>query len=154
MKPSAPARQAQRGGVVVEFAPLFILFFGIFYATLSYGLAMLIQQALTYTAAEGARAAIKVEPAAYTSVTAYQSAARNVVRSQAEADLAWMSEEIRSKITSGITVTWSPSGTMEVRVRYAGYGQAPLLPVLTLPGIGAIPDLPEDLVGAATLRPN
>lgn len=147
-------RQPQRGGVVVEFAPLFILFFAIFYATFSYGLAMLIQQSLTYAATEGARAAVKVEPAAYTSVTSYQTAARNVVRSQAEKDLAWMSDEIRSKITSGITVTWNASGTMEVRVRYAGYGQSPLLPVLTLPGIGAIPNLPDDLVGTATLRPN
>lgn len=150
----AGARLPQRGGVAVEFAPLFILFFGIFYATFSYGLAMLIQQALTYTATEGARAAVKVEPAAYTSVTSYQTAARSVVRSQAEKDLAWMSDEIRSKITSGITVTWNTSGTMEVRVRYVGYGQSPLLPVLTLPGIGAIPNLPDDLVGTATLRPN
>lgn len=138
----------------MEFAPLFILFFGIFYATFSYGLAMLIQQALTYTAAEGARAAVKVEPAAYTSVTNYQTAARNVVRTQAEKDLAWMSNEIRSKITSGITVTWSASGTMEVRVTYAGYGKAPLMPVLSLPFIGDIPNLPDDLVGTATLRPN
>ncbi len=65
-----------------------------------------------------------------------------------------LQEELRSKIASGITVTWNPSGTMEVRVRYAGYGQSPLLPVLTLPGIGAIPNLPDDLVGTATLRPN
>ena len=115
---------------------------------------MLIQQALTYTAAEGARAAVKVEPAAYTSVTNYQTAARNVVRTQAEKDLAWMSDEIRSKITSGITVTWSTSGTMEVRVTYTGYGQAPLMPVLSLPFIGDIPNLPDDLVGTATLRPN
>lgn len=147
-------RRAQHGGVVVEFAPLFILFFAIFYATLSYGMAMLIQQALTYTATEGARAAVKVEPAAYTSVTSYQTAARNVVRTQAEQDLAWMSDDIRAKITSGITVTWTPAGAMEVRVRYAGYGQSPLLPALTLPGIGAIPNLPDDLVGTATLRPN
>lgn len=147
-------RPSQRGGVVIEFAPLFILFFGIFYATFSYGLAMLIQQALIYTAAEGARAAIKVEPAAYTSIASYQNAARNVVRTQAEKDLAWMSDALRSKITSGITVSWSSSGTMQVRVRYAGYGQEPLLPVLTLPGIGAIPNLPDDLVGTATLRPN
>lgn len=144
----------QRGGVAIEFAPLFILFFAIFYATFSYGLAMLIQQALTYTAAEGARAAVKVEPAAYTSVSSYQTAARNVVRAQAENDLAWMSDDIRAKITSGISVTWSASGTMQVRVTYAGYGQSPLLPVLTLPGIGAIPNLPDDLVGTATLRPN
>src|SRR3989344_1616621 len=129
-------RRAQRGGVVIEFAPLFIL------------------QALTYTAAEGARAAVKVEPAAYTSVSSYQTAARNVVRTQAEKDLSWMNDAIRSKITSGITVSWSNSGTMEVRVRYVGYGQAPLLPVLKLPGIGAIPNLPDDLVGTATLRPN
>lgn len=148
------SRLRQRGGVVIEFAPLFILFFGIFYATFSYGLAMLIQQALVYTAAEGARAAVKVEPAAYTSITSYQTAARNVVRAQAEKDLAWMNDTLRSKITSGITVSWNSSGTMQVRVRYVGYGQAPLLPVLTLPGIGAIPNLPDDLVGTATLRPN
>ncbi len=157
MKPAVSrrlSRQPQLGGVAIEFAPLFILFFGIFYATFSYGLAMLIQQALTYTAAEGARAAVKVEPAAYTSVASYQTAARNVVRSQAEKDLAWMSDDIRAKVTSGITVTWSTSGTMEVRVRYAGYGQSPLMPVLTLPFIGAIPNLPDDLVGTATLRPN
>lgn len=140
--------------MAIEFAPLFILFFAILYASLSYGMAMLIQQTLTYAAAEGARAAVKVEPAAYTSVAAYQLAARTVVRTQAEKDLAWMSDEIRSKITSGISVTWTPAGAMEVRVRYAGYGQAPLLPILTLPGIGPIPNLPDDLVGTATLRPN
>lgn len=157
MKPAIlrrQGRQPQFGGVAIEFAPLFILFFGIFYATFSYGLAMLIQQALTYTATEGARAAVKVEPAAYTSIASYQAAARNVVRSQAEKDLAWMSDDIRAKVTSGITVTWNASGTMEVRVSYTGYGQSPLMPVLSLPLIGAIPNLPDDLVGTATLRPN
>ncbi len=151
---SSLAPTLQRGAVVIEFVPLFILFLGIFYATFSYGMVMLVQQALTYTAAEGARAAIKVEPAAYASVADYQTAARQVVRNQATNDLGWMSDPLRTKILSGITVSWLPSGTMEVRVRYANYAADPLLPVITLPGIGAVPPLPDDLVGTATLRPN
>lgn len=144
----------QRGAAVIEFVPLFVLLLGLLYATISFGMIMLVQQALTYTAAEGARAAVKVEPAAYTTVTAYQSAARTVVRTQAEKDLAWMSDQLRSKILSGISVTWNTSGAMEVHVRYADYAQDPLLPSLTLPGIGTVPPLPNELVGSATLRPN
>lgn len=152
MRNIAPA--TQRGAVVLEFVPFFILLLGIFYATFSYGMIMLVQQALTYTAAEGARAAVKVEPAGYPNVAAYQAAAREVVRNQATNDLGWMSDPLRSKILSGITVSWQPSGTMEVRVRYQNYASDPLLPVMNLPGIGAIPPLPDDLVGTATLRPN
>lgn len=152
MTGARPSRQ--RGAAAIEFVPLFMLLLGLLYATISFGMIMLVQQALTYTAAEGARAAVKVEPAAYTTVTAYQSAARNVVRTQAEKDLAWMSDQLRSKILAGISVTWNTSGAMEVHVRYADYAQDPLLPSLTLPGIGTVPPLPDELVGSATLRPN
>lgn len=152
MKRAAPSRQ--RGAAVVEFVPLFILLLALFYGTFSYGLIMLVQQALTYTAAEGARAAVKVEPAAYTTVAAYQSAARSVVRTQADKDLSWMSDKLRSKILSSISVTWNSAGTMVVRVRYESYAQDPLLPSITLPGIGTVPPLPDELVGSATLRPN
>lgn len=152
MKRGAAARQ--RGAAVIEFVPLFVLLLSLFYATFSYGLIMLVQQALTYTASEGARAAVKVEPAAYTSVAAYQLAARNVVRTQADKDLGWMSDKLRSKILSSITVNWNATGAMEVRVRYEGYAKDPLLPALALPGVGTVPPLPDELVASATLRPN
>lgn len=139
---------------MLEFAPILLVFFFLFYAIVSYALAMLIQQALTSTAAEGARAAVKVDPLAYTSAASYQNAARAVVQTVASDSLTWLPAEARAKVLGGVAVGWTPAGSMQVTITYAGYGQSPLVPLIEVPGIGKVPDLPDNLVGRAVVQPN
>lgn len=144
----------QRGSTVLEFIPIFLVFFGLFYAIVSYALAMLIQQGLTGAAAEGARAAIRLDPLAYTTLTSYQNAAAALVKTTAGDNLNWLPADARAKVLSGVTVSRTSAGALQVTVKYAGYGQSPMLPVIKLPVVGAIPALPDDLVGQAVVRTN
>lgn len=59
-------RQRQRGNIAIEFAIVFLLFFFVFYAIVTYSLIFVAQQSLTLAAAEGARAALRFQPNAQT----------------------------------------------------------------------------------------
>ena len=85
-----PGKHRQSGAVAIEMAPAFLLFFAIFYAIVSYSMAMVMKQALTQAAAEGARAAVKVDPLNYTSATSYENATRAVARARATESLSWL----------------------------------------------------------------
>jgi Flp pilus assembly protein TadG len=146
----------QNGTLALEFAPLFIIFFGLFYAIVSYSLAMLLQLSLTHAASEGARAAVKLaDPLSVSSVTAYNALTREVVRARVLDTLSWMSPSLLAHIdtATGIMVTSTPQGSLSVTVKYANYAGAPLVPALTLPGLGTIPALPTDLLGRAVVQP-
>lgn len=145
----------QQGALALEFAPLFILFFGIFYAIVSYSLAILLQQAFTQAAAEGARAVVQVDPVAFKTEAAYMAAARTAARTRALDTLSWTSADVRTKVdtAAGIAVERTAQGGISVTVKYADYASAPVIPALTLPGLGQIPSLPTDLLGKAVIQP-
>jgi Flp pilus assembly protein TadG len=161
--------RAQRGAAGIEFAFLFTIFFGVFYAILSYAFIMVMYQGLVQAAAEGARAAVRVDRTAFVSAAQYQTAGTAMARQAAINALAWMPAAVRAKIASGngITSTWTNSNvaintgngvqnvtaqTITVKVVYQNYAASPMLPLITLPGVGTIPNVPESLVGASTLR--
>ncbi len=148
-----PRLHRQTGSVAIEMAPAFLLFFAIFYAIVSYSMAMVMKQALTHAAAEGARAAVKVDPLSFTSATSYETATRTVARDRATESLSWLPADALAAVVSGIAVSLTPSGAVQVTVTYNGYNVSPPLPVLDLPIIGKVPDLPDKLVGQAVAQP-
>lgn len=146
-----PHRQA--GAVAIEIAPAFLLFFAIFYAIVSYSMAMVMKQALTQAAVEGARAAVKVDPLNFTSATSYETATRTVARARATEALSWLPADALATVLGGVAVSLTASGAVQVTITYNGYNVTPLLPVLDLPIIGKVPDLPDKLVGQAVAQP-
>ena len=145
------SRSKQAGVAAIEFALLFVLFFAIFYALVSYAVTMLLQQSFTHAAAEGARAAVAVDPLTYSNSTDFNSAVETRVKSTIDEALAWLPAKAKTEVTGeNVQIDWSGS-TMTVRVVYSGYATDPMMPVLSLPFIGNVPKLPTDLAGSATI---
>jgi Flp pilus assembly protein TadG len=159
--------RAQRGAAGIEFAFLFTIFFGVFYAILSYAFITLMYQGLVQAAAEGTRAAVRVDRTAFASDTQYQTAANAMAQSAVLNALSWMPASVRAAITGGgINFNWASSvvpintgnglqnikaWTLTVKVSY-NYAASPMLPLLSLPGLGTIPNVTAPLVGASSLR--
>lgn len=145
---------AQHGAAAIEFALLFPIFFAVFYALVSYGLVLTLTQSLTAAAVEGVRAAVRVDRTAYPTETQYMDdGVTPAARSAVAATLAWMPQALKAKVLgdANSAVSVLPNGNeVTVVVQYAGYATDPLIPILVLPGIGAVPRVPADLVGRAT----
>mgnify|MGYP003704545301 CR=1 FL=1 len=80
-------------------------------------------------------------------------ATRTVARDRATESLSWLPADALAAVVSGIAVSLTPSGAVQVTVTYNGYNVSPPLPVLDLPIIGKVPDLPDKLVGQAVAQP-
>lgn len=146
----------QHGAAAIEFALLFMLFFVVFYALVSYAIAMMLQESFQHAAEEGARAALAVDPLAYSSQSDYvASGVEPQVRTIVGTALDWLPAKAKTKVlgTGNANVGVSVSGdTLTVQVAYSNYVSDPLLPILTFPLIGAVPKLPDDLSGKAVLQ--
>ncbi|HZV61817.1 MAG TPA: TadE family protein [Methylophilaceae bacterium] len=141
----------QTGAAAIEFALLFTLFFAIFYALVSYAITMMLQQSFIHAAAEGARAAIAVDPLVYADTPSFNTAVETRVRATISDALAWLPQKAKTKVSgSNIGINWVGT-TMTVRVIYSGYAADPMMPALSLPGIGNVPKLPTDLAGSASI---
>ncbi|MDF3932653.1 TadE/TadG family type IV pilus assembly protein [Pseudomonas citronellolis] len=142
----------QGGAIAIEFAAVFILFFAVFYGLLAYCIPMLMLQSFNDAAAAGARVAVSVNPSLQPA--AYQAAAQTVVGQAVRDRLSWMPSAWYTGCTgSDYMATPVAEGShtrITVCVRYPA-GKAPIVPVLTLPGIGAVPRLPDVLQGQASL---
>jgi Flp pilus assembly protein TadG len=143
-------RSRQRGNAAIEFSLIFVIAFVVFYATVTYSLTFLLKQGFTQAAQEGVRSAIKVDPTTFSNVGAYQTAVTQTARNTAIAVLQWLPASAVPKVTYAATL--DPAGqVLTMTVSYPNYKTAGLLPVLTFPGVGAVPNVPTDLVGVAKL---
>lgn len=150
-RPHFHGRSSQTGAAAIEFALLFVLFFAIFYALVSYSVTMLLQQSFTHAAEEGARAAVAVNPLAYPDTATFAGDVESRVRDTVDNALAWLPAKVRTAVTGeNVQIDWAGT-TMTVRVTYSDYAADPMLPALTLPLIGDVPQLPTDLTGSATI---
>lgn len=143
----------QKGAAAIEFALLFILFFALFYAIVSYSLAMLVMQGLTQASEEGVRAAVAVNPLAYSSVAAYSDKVELVARERTASALSWLPAKAYQQVVGANNILVDVTGSVvTVTATYPGYAANGLVPTLTLPLIGTVPRLPTDLVGTASLQ--
>lgn len=157
MSLSLSLRQSQRGAAAIEAALMFTLFFALFYAIVSYAMPMMMVQAFNHAAASGARAAVVVEPLKYADMDSYiQSGIIPRVRTVAASSLSWLpslaKEAVLGDNNGKIQVDYDETNeVLTVTIIYPQYRLAPLIPVLTLPGIGDVPRLPDDLRGMAAV---
>lgn len=146
----------QRGAAAIEFALIFIPMFALFYALVSYGLVMALMQGMTLAAEEGARAAIAVDPGSFASTSEYMdNGVIPQVRARVGQSLDWLPAGIKSHVlgegNSRVEVVLS-GNVLQVTVRYADYAATPLIPMLTLPGIGPVPRLGNELLAQANVN--
>jgi Flp pilus assembly protein TadG len=151
MRPSLLSRQYGNAGI--EFALIFVIAFVVFYATVTYSLTFLLKQGFTQAAQEGVRSAIKVDPTTFTSTSTYLAQAEMTAQTTAMNVLSWLPGNAISKVQCVPSNSLSPTGAQLLTVvcTYANYNTTGLLPVLSFPGIGPVPNVPTNLVGQATL---
>lgn len=146
----------QRGAAAVEFAVVFLVFFALFYGIVSYALAFMLMQGFSFAANEGARAAIAVDRLAYSSDADYlENGVKPRVREVVSDTLSWLpGKALAAAVGAGgskVSVAFDAQGAVKVEITYPGYTADPLIPVLSLPGMGAIPRLPENLTGVSVI---
>ena len=149
---------AQRGAAAIEAALMFVIFFSLFYAIVSYSLPLLMVQAFNHAAASGARAGVAVEPQTEqcgngSNLAAYTACVDNRVREVVGDTLAWLPASASNEVLNeNIDIDFDEANDLlNVTVSFTGYRDNPLIPTLTLPGIGDVPRLPQDLTGSASV---
>ncbi|MGX2040305.1 TadE/TadG family type IV pilus assembly protein [Methylocaldum sp. MU1018] len=142
----------QKGAAALEFALVFPLFFVLFYGIVAYSLIMTLEQSLTHAAAEGARAAVAVDPAKFVGdAEAYKTKVEETACATVSEALAWLSTQ--PGCTSAVrSDPGDPSAKIAAITLSYPYSSAPLVPVLNLPIVGKIPDVPDSLVASASTR--
>ena len=158
-KVNARSIKRQRGAAAIEFALLFVPMFALFYALVSYGLILALMQGMTLAAEEGARAAIAVDRAAYADNDDYLNGVNGVipqVRERVGSSLGWLPPTLKTRVLGSnnelVLVSLDADDVLSVTVRYANYSDAPLIPTLQLPGIGAVPRVDEQLEARANIQ--
>lgn len=149
-------RRAQQGAAAIEFTFVFLIFFSFFYAMVSYGLVLLLLQGFSFAANEGARAAIAVDPTQYATREDYlDDGVKPRVQEVVTQTLNWLpAKAFNTAVGEGgslVDVQISELGAIRVSIKYAGYPDDPLIPLLTVPGIGLVPRIPNDLVGESVI---
>lgn len=135
----------QRGAVAIEFALVFSLLFGLFWAMVSYAFPLFLLQVMNRATAEAVRVAIKADP----STAAYATTVQSLASTELTRQLSWLPTSFRSPLTTSISIT---SNILTVKLTYANYKTHPIVPVLTIPGIGQVPNIPADLTAQSSIQ--
>ena len=135
-----PQQCACRGAVAVEFALIFLIFFALFYAIVTYKLIFTLNQTLTLAAEEGARAAVQDAPDTETRITRAENTAKGV--------LNWVpAAGVTANATSAPCAANPATTCLTVTVNY-DYANHPIVPALPLLGIA----IPANLGATATVQ--
>ncbi|KVE27810.1 pilus assembly protein TadE [Burkholderia vietnamiensis] len=136
-------RDRQRGATAVEFAIMFPLFFMIFYAIVSFGMILLIQQSLTFAVSEGARAGLTYAPSLGSDQNPCTSVSKPMTRTQsacntALSSLSWLNgnpqpASVTVKTNACTDGSASPTNCLTVTVSYV-----PLQWLTSIPLLGQV----------------
>lgn len=144
MKTSLPRKQ--KGAVAIEFAAVFVIFFAVFYAVVSYSLPLLLLQSFNQAAAQAVRLSVAIDPNSpgYTQNVPQQAAqfARN--------QLTWLPGAFNFQ-DANVSATFI-GGVLQVVIKYPSANLQSVLPSLVLPGMGAVPQLPTHLTAQSSLQ--
>lgn len=138
-------RHDQYGATVIEFAIVFPLLFGVFWAIVSYALPFFTLQVMNHATAEAARVALRADPLQLgCQETAIQLAQNKLVE-----QLTVLPSGLDGKLVSSVT----PNGnTLLIQTLYSNYANNPIIPILNLPGLGPIPNISGDLRAEARVN--
>lgn len=142
-------QKAQRGVAVIEFALVFTIVWAVFWSLICYVAPLIVLQTMHRASAEGARVGAMIDSPSLRKVQA-EAAANKELQSL---PVSW-----RVGIKAIATVCAKPKDnepcllTITITQQYAA--NAPLKPIINLPGIGTIPALPVELRSEASLLLN
>lgn len=141
----------QRGAAAIEFALVFVIFFAIFYALVTYSLPLLMMQSFHHATSEAVRQSIAISPTSAATPAAYVTLVRTQATSALSTQLAWIPPAFGFNAASDATVAFDGK-LLKVRIDYPKSKLIRVMPVLTLPVIGAVPNLPTYLSAEASLQ--
>ena len=144
MKTSLPRKQ--KGAVAIEFAAVFVIFFAVFYAMVSYSLPLLLLQSFNQATAEAVRRSVALDPSTPNYNAALILRATQTVQSQ----LQWIPATFQFQ-TAHINPTYT-AGVLTVEINYPSANLKNVLPFIVLPGIGTVPRLPTTLHAQSSLQ--
>ena len=150
-----PMQFKQRGASAIEFSLIFPVFLALIYSIVTYSTVFMLIQAFTYASEDALRSALAVDCDGLTNQQCIDDRITPAVREQAVNSLSWLPAAAKSQVlgTDGDAVVVSCSGdTCTVEIRYNNYASNPLIPAITLPAIGTVPRIPQNLIGRASLR--
>lgn len=145
MKASLPHKQ--KGAAAIEFALVFIIFFGVFYGIISYSLPLLLMQSFNQSTAEAVRRSVALDPA----TPGYNAALIARATSELTTQTAWIPPALNFDTATDATVNFV-DGLLTVRINYPTHKISAVIPFLTLPGIGQVPNLPATLTASSSLQ--
>jgi Flp pilus assembly protein TadG len=137
----------QNGAAAIEFALAFVIFFGIFYGLVTYSLPLLMMQSFNNATAEAVRQSVAISP----SVNNYNSVVTTQASSVLTSQLAWIPAAFAFNVATDAVVTFDGK-LLSVRINYPRSKLTQVMPVMTLPGIGNVPNLPTYLSAEASLQ--
>jgi len=129
------------------------LFLFLIYGLVHYGLLFSLSLGMTSAAGDGARAAVAVDP----DESDYETLVISRARAAVVARLAWLSDPQKAIVLGAtgelvsVSVDDDPDlGTIvRVELDYPSYPTQPILPVFSLPVLGTVPPVPDELTASA-----
>lgn len=144
----ASAARQQKGAAAIEFVAVFMVFFAVFYGLVSHALPMLMLQSFNQASSEAVRRCVALDPTSPTYAADVQALAREVIRQQ----LTWMPDALDFQPNTDARVTLGADKLLTVAIDYPTEKLTHVVPVLVLPLIGAVPQLPSHLRAEASLQ--
>jgi Flp pilus assembly protein TadG len=145
MKINLPRKQ--KGAAAIEFALVFVVFFGVFYAIVSYSLPLLLMQSFNQSTAAAVRRSVALDP----STPGYEAALKTVVKDELKRQLTWIPPGLNFDVDADVITTLT-NGVLEVRINYPTNKLSAVIPFLKLPIIGTVPNLPPTLSATSSLQ--
>lgn len=136
----------QAGVAAIEFALIFVILFATFYALVSYTFPLLLLQTFNHAAAQAARMTIQADMGVSTGN--YITRVREIANDELDDQLEWLPNTISSKLSRNINYV---NGRVVVEIVYPNYNAQPVVPKITLPLIGDIPKLPNEIRATASI---
>lgn len=144
-------QQRQRGATAIEFALVFSLLFGVIWGTISYALPFFLNQVMNHAVAEAVRFAVRADPDQETAL--YEAKLLSLAEEQITRELSFLSNTFRARLVTTVDLQEANDRRyLVVELTYPNYGAQPIVPVIRLPGLGPIPNLPGDLRASSRLR--
>ena len=141
-------RKSQTGAVAIEFALVFIIFFAVFYGLVSYSLPLVMMQSFNQATAEAVRRSVAVDP----NTPNYSTVVLNTANATLTQQLSWIPPVFNLVVGVDTSSQYSATGLLTVRVDYPVSKLNQVMPVLVLPGVGAVPSLPSHLTASSSLQ--
>ncbi|HDS1735843.1 MULTISPECIES: TadE/TadG family type IV pilus assembly protein [Pseudomonas] len=137
----------QKGAAAIEFVAVFMVFFAIFYGLVSYALPMLMLQSFNQASSEAVRRCVALDPTSASYDADMQALARQVIDQQ----LNWMPAALGFSAARHVRVAMVDK-LLTVTIDYPRASLTSVVPVLRLPLIGEVPQLPARFKAEASLQ--